>query len=79
MSDENTANGQFVTRKKTRPAIKIDCSDWVDTSTGDWFFGSFVTKKKTRPAIKTEFHLDELDNFRQVVEEAKEADIRFGR
>jgi hypothetical protein len=51
--NDNTpqSNDQFVTDKVTRPAVVIDCSDWVETSEG-WTFGNFVTEKITRDAIE---------------------------
>jgi hypothetical protein len=49
MTDPTPNSGQFAANKVTREAVPVDCSDWVDTSTG-WTFGNFVTEKVTREA-----------------------------
>jgi hypothetical protein len=54
MSDEEITYGRFVTKKKTRPAIVVDCSGWADPADGPITYGRFVTKKKTRPAIEVD-------------------------
>ncbi len=53
MSDEHAITGSFATLKTTRPAVAVDCSDWVDTSAGDWTFGSFESRKTIRPAVES--------------------------
>lgn len=51
MTDEKIdAGDRFVTDKVTGPPIRVDCSDWLDTSDG-WTFGDFVTEKATREAV----------------------------
>lgn len=60
MNEQDFTFGKFVTKKITGPATVVDCSSWLDTSTGDWTFGTFVTKKKTSPAIPVKLHLPAL-------------------
>jgi hypothetical protein len=52
-NDKTQNKGKFVTKTVTRPAIEVDCKDWLDTSSG-WTFGSFVSKTVTRPAIEVD-------------------------
>ena len=60
MNEPEYTSGKFVTKKKTQPAIVVDCSHWVDTSTGDWTFGTVLNKQKARPAIQSKEHIPAL-------------------
>ena len=47
---DDVESGPLALKKRTRQATVIDCSQWEDTTAGDWTFGEFVTKKITRAA-----------------------------